>query len=428
MTRGKRLTIAGLFVWFVAILYYFFEYFLGVFPGTIAQDLMKSLNMTAEQFSLLGSAYYFIYGPMQLPVGLIVDRMGVRLILPLAASLCVLGVFWFSFASSFFPSFISRSMMGLGSSFAFVSILVIALNWFPQKHFGLMAGLTQFLGAIGPLLAGGPLAYVLALVSGDWRLVMRVMGIVGLGIITLIILFVRNKPKSSDQKIIHLNPHRSIRKDFVKLISSRRIWGIILYAAAIYTPLPLMGAFWGTSFLMTKGFSQQLAASITSMIWVGMATGCPILGKFSDSIKRRKLPLIMGATIGLISSGVLLFYSSQNVYLLFFLFFLIGFGGSAQSVTFPTAAETAERQTHAVCLGLNNCFMITMSAIIPPFVSSIIQSNALIVNNQYVYTELSFLKGLISIPILFGLSLLFAIFGIKETFCRQQHEVHKLES
>ncbi|MDX8430993.1 MAG: MFS transporter [Candidatus Algichlamydia australiensis] len=419
----KKVTFSGVAIWVVGLLFYLFEFFLGVFPGTIAPELMESFSINAEEFAIVGAGYYIVYGLMQVPVGLLVKKFGTRLVLTFASSICTLGTLWFSFTTSFISALFSRMMMGFGASFGFVSMLVLVLNWFPRKNFGLFSGLSQLVGTVGPILAGGPLAFLLRSLGGDWQLILRGFAAVGATITVLIYLVVRNKPDRAKNTLVYLTPSHSLRKDLKNLLKRRRVWFIVLYAGIVYSSAPLLGAYWGTTFLATKGYSKEIAASIISLIWLGMAIGSPTWGWLSDRVKRRKSVLSLAALIGLVSSSLLFFPINQEFILIAVIFFL-GLASAGQALSFASATETVPTALHSACIGLNNCLVILCSSFVPPFCSSIIQSASPTINGVVTYTEESFTKGLAIIPILFLLAFLISTFLIKETFCRQQHEVH----
>ncbi|MGE0199196.1 MAG: MFS transporter, partial [Simkaniaceae bacterium] len=171
MTK-KTITLAALFIWFLASLFYLYEFFLRVFISTISDQVMQDFHLTAQKFAIMGAGYYLAYSLMQIPVGILVDRFGARLLLTIAVVLAAIGGGWFACAHSFEIGFISRCFMGFGSSFAYVCLLMLALNWFPKSHFGLMVGLANLLGALGPFLAGGPLSLLLNLFDNNWRLIL----------------------------------------------------------------------------------------------------------------------------------------------------------------------------------------------------------------------------------------------------------------
>ena len=79
--ENRKIIKLGLFIWLLAASFYLYEFFLRTFIGTIVPELTQSLHLNAEQLSIIGSAYYLTYGLMQIPVGMLIDRYGTRLLL-----------------------------------------------------------------------------------------------------------------------------------------------------------------------------------------------------------------------------------------------------------------------------------------------------------------------------------------------------------
>jgi len=423
-SKNKKILFFAIFIWILAILFFFYEYFLRVFLGTIASSIILDLKLTAEQFSIICAAYYVIYAIMQPPVGFLVDRFGVRVLLSIAAFVCSLGVFWFGFSHSFFSAVISRMLIGFGASFAFISMLVIALNWFDKKYFAFLSGFAQLLGAVGPLLAGAPLAILLNIMKGNWRAIEFFLGIYGIIVGLLIAIFVRNKPKGKETQLIYLD-YKSSFFEKIKTIFQRtqNIW-IVLYASLVYVSTPLLAAYWGTSFLQSKGLEKSTAAFVISILWIGYAFGCPIIGKLSDKINKRKPFLILCSILGILSTIFLLFSNIFNIIFLSFSCLVLGFASSGSSLTFAVITENTIKKVHGTALGINNGTIMMLSAFIPSFASSIIQYSLKSHNRSFAQIEhIDFVSGLSIMPIVFSISLIIAIFLIKETFCRSQVEV-----
>jgi len=419
-TKKQKVSSIGIFVWILATIFFFYEYFLRVFLGTIADDVMRDLFLSAEQFSIITASYYVAYGIMQTPVGILVDRYGSRLLLTLACIACALGVIWFSFSNGFYAGVFSRLLIGFGSAFAFVSLLSLSLNWFPKDNFGFMVGLAQLLGAIGPIVAGAPLAMVIKMFDGNWRLVMFLTGILGIILTLCLALFIRNKPKGHKNQIFFLSKSEPLLQKIQKLLNNPQIWFITFYAATVYVSLPLLGAYWGVSYIESRGFSKSVAAFIVSMLWLGLSIGCPTIGKVSDKIKRRKPLLIIASLLGILASSLILFFPTNNDIMLAVFFLLLGLAASGQSLSFATISEHAPTKLKATSLGVNNTTIMLLGAIIPQFASSIIQRSA---GDNTSFVQQNFESGLIIMPILFSTSFLLALFTIKETFCRPQQEI-----
>ena len=74
----------GLLIWGLAAFFFLYEFFLRTFIGSVAHQVIHDLRLNAETFAILGSAYYIAYGVMQVPVGILVDKFGVKLIMTFA--------------------------------------------------------------------------------------------------------------------------------------------------------------------------------------------------------------------------------------------------------------------------------------------------------------------------------------------------------
>ncbi|MCH9628045.1 MAG: putative sulfoacetate transporter SauU [Chlamydiales bacterium] len=392
----------------------------------MANEIREDLMLTLKQFSLVAAAYYVTYGVMQIPVGILTEKFGTRLILTSACLICTVGVFWLVFADGFYPALISRLLIGFGSAFAFVALLILALNWFPKKYFGLLCGISLFLGAVGPLLAGAPLAYLSEHLEGNWRLILVWIGLLGSVLTLLIALFMRSTPKLERPEVIFITPHEPLRSKLAELLKNRQAWYVLLCAGFVYCPLPIFAAYFGTSYLQTRGFDKTTAALIVSMVWVGYAIGNPVIGRLSDQIKRRTPFLYLLSFLGCLVSVLILYFPSNHQLLLIFLFFLLGLASSVQGLAYALIVEHTPQKLHSAALGLNNTGCMLFGAIFPPIAGWMIQYT-LRHSGRITLTAREYVGGLSMIPLLYAVAGMIALVLIKETYCRQQHEIHHLQ-
>ena len=422
MKNQKKVIITGLTIWFTSLLFYVFECFLRVFPNTISDNLMNAFHINAEEYSYIGSFYFISYALMQIPIGLLINKFGVRKLLILASFTCSLSVFWFALSNSFISILFSRLLMGFASSFAFISLLALALNWLPKKHFAFFSGFSQFIGSLGPFLAGAPFAFLLQKMYNNWHLIFLYLGIVSIVITFLIMFFVKNKPRLKNQ-IIFLETPKSLKTELIYIIKNKQIWWVILYTCFIYVSMPILGTYWGVLFLQNKNFDKATSAFLISLIWIGYAIASPIIGKISDMIKRRILPIAISAFIGTSASLLLLYYPTHNNIFLIILFFSIGVASSGQALSFALARENVRSHAQTTIFGLTNMLLMISAAIIPAFIGAIIHQEHHSSHLNYMPSD--FIKGLTFMPILYFLAFLISIFCIKETFCRSQHEIYR---
>lgn len=426
--KKSPLSALGLIIWVIAALFFLYEFFLRTFVGSVAHEIIPDLKLNAETFAIIGSAYYIAYALMQVPVGILVDKFGVKRIMIFATLLCAGATFWFSYSNSFSTALISRLLMGFGSSFAFVCLLVIAVTWFPRKNFGFFAGASQFIGTMGPLLAGGPLIALMTATHESWRTALMEIGSFGIVLTVLIIFIVRNKPRGGEQTLIYLKQAEPLKDRLLRLVKNKQAWFVAFYSATVYVSISLLGAIWGTEYLQARGLTQGGAADMVSLAWLGYAIGCPLLGALSDIAKRRKPTLIFCSLIALISTAGITYLPLNHAHWIYsILFFCLGIAASGQNVGFAAISEHVDLSTRATGLGLNNGTIIIFGAIIPPIASYFIYLSAGAATDITNLKPDNFIIGFSMMPLLSLISLIISSFFIKETYCKPQKEAIKLK-
>jgi MFS family permease len=359
---------------------------------------------------------------MQIPVGIIVDRIGVKLTMVFATAICAGSALLFAVSQGFWMGLSARMLMGFGSSFAFITLLVIVREWFPRKYFGFFAGLSQFVGTLGPILAGGPLVALLDNADMTWRTIIAASGLLGFGLTLLSLLFVRGKKPDNPDAMRFLLPKSPLKEQIVALLSNKQAWFVALYSALIYTAIATLGAMWGENVLEAKGLSNRLAGDATSVLWIGYALGCPITGLISDMLKRRKIVLIGLAILAFVATASLQFFQSGGFLLFATIFFMIGFAGGAQNVGFAMIVEKVSERLSATSMGLNNGLMLLFDTV-NPILFGFLVTLTLKDKNSTVFDAENFRYALTYIPSLCLVALFVAIFCLKETYCKPQHGV-----
>lgn len=421
---ASPISMVGLFIWGLAALFFLYEFFLRTFVGSVAHQVIPDLQLTAESFAIIGSAYYVAYAVMQIPVGILADKFGVKKIMVFAILVCVSATYAFAHSVGFWMAFISRFLMGFGSSFAFICLLIIAVTWFPRKYFGFFSGASQFIGTMGPLLSGGPLIAMMVRLHETWRVALTNIAAVGLVLALLVFLFVKTKPRGADQVMVFLQRDIPLKLRLQKLLRNKQAWAVALYSAMVYASIALLGAIWGTQYFQAKGYSQAVAASMVSLAWLGYAICCPLIGALSDIAKRRKPALLFCAVVGLVVTALIVYAPIHQAWIYSLLMFSLGMAAAGQNVGFAAIAEHVDLDTRATALGLNNGAMTLFAAILPPAVSYFIDKAASGHIQNLQASDFSW--AFIIMPLAYLCAILIASFFIKETFAKPQKEAVRL--
>jgi MFS family permease len=403
----------GFVIWAICALSFLYGFFLRTSLGTFQHPLMQDLHLSSLEYSLLSSTLFLIiYGLMQIPVGLLIDNIGLKKTLLIGTLICTMASFGFAYSHHYIFALISRMFMGLGASVGFLCLLVSVNEWMPHRYNALFIGLSQLIGTLGPMLGSGPLENLINSTHVAWQLIFKILGMIGVGLFFLVIFYVENRQDKAEKYVILKPPENKIRF-FFKLFSRSQMWYIALFSASIYFPLEYLSANEGRLFLGLKHFSPNFSSYMITMSWVGYAIGCPMLGFLSDYYERRKRWLSLSTVLGIIAL-IMIIYSSQK-HVVVSGFFLLGFAAGGQSVGFSIIGEQFKKQFVVLGLALNEAMITAFAAMNAPLIGWFIDASkhhAIASRLHDYYVAFSILFVIVFIAVIFS------FFFIKETYCK----------
>lgn len=203
-------------------LFYCYEYFLRILPSVMTQHLMHAFNIDAAMFGNLMAFYYYAYTPMQLPVGVMMDRIGPKRLLVFAAVICAFGTYLFAHQYLAVAQ-TGRFLVGFGSAFAFVGVMKLASIWLPPSRFGMIAGFATTLGMLGAM--GGDILLAELVRDLGPKTTLYLASAVGIVITVILWLAIpdRNKPLRSSEKNIQPTSFSQLLAEVLTLIRKPQI-------------------------------------------------------------------------------------------------------------------------------------------------------------------------------------------------------------
>ena len=237
----------ALLVFILSSSFYLYEFILQVAPGVMMKDIMDSFQVGAVGFGTISAFYFYAYAPMQLPAGVLFDRYGPKVLITLALLVCGLGCFFFAMTNSSLLASLGRFLIGFGSAFSFIGILILVARWFPASQFALYVGIAQLLASVGAICGESPLAYISGIIG--WRYSMVILGFIGLVLALLVWLFVEDYPPSFDK---HKNTQAKVTllSEFRRLLivcKDLQTWWIGIYAFCSWTAMTVFCWFMGSA-------------------------------------------------------------------------------------------------------------------------------------------------------------------------------------
>ncbi len=94
--------------------------------------------------------------------------------------------------------------------------------------------------------------------------------------------------------------------------------------------------------VMVRGADETTAVFGSSLIWLGLAAGSLVVPWWSDKLRQRKLPIILGSFVQLVCLVLLIYVADLGNTGDLTLFFIFGFANSSHMLAFSTVADTVE--------------------------------------------------------------------------------------
>jgi MFS family permease len=198
-------------------------------------EVRKEFGISAAQFGALQSAWSLAFAISQIPVGLLIDRIGPGMLLGISMILWSIAVAAGGFASTYTQLFIARAILGVTESPAYPAAVRVTSDWFKVGDRGTPSGVFNMGANVGTAI-GPPLLTALMLLSG-WRSMFIIMGAVGIGASLLWFWLYRdpNKLSFNSTDDAYLDANRARRsgtpitaRQWSRLFRFRTIWAMVL--------------------------------------------------------------------------------------------------------------------------------------------------------------------------------------------------------
>ena len=148
--------------------------------GVAGVEAQRRFGTTAAVLALFGVLQLAVYAGLQVPVGVLLDRLGSRRLIASGALLMGVGQLVLATAHDVLLAVAGRVLVGAGDAMTFISVLRLIVVWFPPGRVALLTQFTGFLGQIGQIVAAYPLVALLQ--GAGWTTSFLVAAFVGLGI------------------------------------------------------------------------------------------------------------------------------------------------------------------------------------------------------------------------------------------------------
>ncbi|WP_199520973.1 MFS transporter [Jiangella anatolica] len=260
--------------------------------GVAGLDAADRFDVSASVLASFVVLQLVVYAGLQIPIGLLLDRVGGRLLVASGALLMAGGQAVLALADSVPLAAAGRILVGTGDALTFVSVLRIVSAWFPPGRVPVMTQLTGLVGQAGQILSAVP--FVAVLHAYGWSAAFGSAAATGVLVGVLAAVALRDTPSRVAQR----PQDASIRHLGADLVTAWRHPGTRLGLWTHFTTQfsgTVFALMWGFPFLVSgEGRSEAAAgALLTLTVLAGVVAG-PVIGVMVQRHPLRRSWLVLG--------------------------------------------------------------------------------------------------------------------------------------
>ncbi|EET20788.1 sugar transporter [Francisella philomiragia subsp. philomiragia ATCC 25015] len=403
----QKITRAGFTIWFICAFFYALEFIIRASGNSLYNDFSTDpYNLTAEQISVLSSAFYWAYVASQLPAGILLDKFGVKKIMAISTLIFSIGVLIATMATSPEYLILYRVLAGIGGGFAFLSALKAIAIWLPKRTFPLFTGATQMLMYGAGTLTGLPLV----ILANHFSIQVIMSGILVVSIIMFlsVLFFIPFKEPHNQTDTDELADTHTKIEDIPIVFKIKQILLNGFFCFTIYGTTAIFADLWSYRFLSLDGYPEHYAGLASSMIFIGIAIFSPLWGVIATLLNKQKALLTWASIFGLFIV-IAVVYLHVNPIIMCILCVLWGGMQAAHVLNFTILRQHISPMYIATGIAAVNLFIPLSGAVLQPFVGYMVSFF-----ENYGFGQLEAFKySLFILPILMFLSVLLSLF-IKE--------------
>jgi MFS family permease len=305
--------------------------------GVAGVDATERFDVQAAALSSLAVVQLIIYAALQIPVGVVLDRVGPRPLIATGALLMILGQVTLALAPSIELAILGRVLVGAGDAMTFISVSRLIAAWFSGRTLPLLSQAMGTIGQLGQVLSAIPLSLVLHELG--WEPAFLSAAALSVVALVLVVLFVHNAPPGT----VHVDRPggwpaaiRQLRESLARPGTQLGFWSHFV----TQSPGTVLTLLWGFPFLSVGlGYGRTTASLLLTLIVAVAVVAGPVLGILSARHPYRRSNLVLGivASMGVAWAAVLLWPGEPPLWLVITMLVVVAVGGPGSLIGFDFA-------------------------------------------------------------------------------------------
>jgi sugar phosphate permease len=316
-------------------------------------EATQRFEVSAAAISSLAVIQLLIYAALQIPVGVLVDRVGPKRLIFFGAVLMAIGQLTLAIAPDIPVAVAGRVLVGAGDAMTFIPVARLLAFWFSGRVLPLLTQTMGTIGQLGQVLSAFPLS--IALHQFGWQ--PSYLGVSAISIVAAVLVLssVADAPAGIERQpsVGWRVAIDRLRESIARPGTQLGFW-VHFVSQSSGTTFALL---WGFPFLSVGlGYGPTLASALlTLMVLTSMISG-PIVGILSARYPYRRSNLVLAimAMIGVSWVSVLAWPGHPPFVLVVALVIVIAIGGPASLIGFDFARTFNPARSIGSASGLVN--------------------------------------------------------------------------
>ncbi|MDO4988837.1 MAG: MFS transporter [Synergistes sp.] len=341
---------------------YFFSVAVGCANALMTDELVAEFSLTPSDLGLLSSVYLITFGIAQFPMGILLDRVGVRRTLAPFFAIAAFGAALFAYAENFALLIAARALLGIGFSASLMAAFKAYASWLDAESLPLAYSLETLMGGLGGIFASHPIALAFDLLG--WHSVFYIFTAISVAVAFMVWFMVPDE--EAKDLTVGEAPITLLKKMFALLGNMRlmRLSAVVSLGEALYFAYLFLWI--GPWMSDVAGFSDAAAAWYLVLAYTGAAAGYLLNGVFAGWLERKKIMtwegfLVLSVGLTALSSGAMAYINDSSAAPLWG---IAAFASTSTMISFPIARRMFCSEEVGRALSLMNFLIFAASFVV----------------------------------------------------------------
>jgi sugar phosphate permease len=342
-------------VWGAAVFAYIVAVLQRSSLGVSGVEARQIFDVSASTLSTLAVVQLVVYAGLQIPVGVLLDKVGPKALIVTGGVLLAAGQLVVAFSPPVIGvAVLGRILVGAGDAMTFISVIRLLPSWFRGPLLPQVSQWTGNIGQLGQILSAVPLSIVLH--GAGWSPAFLSAAALSVVAVVVVVALVSESPEGTATRSTATTWRAAGRQ----LVDSARRPGTRLGFWSHFVTQSsgtVFSLLWGVPFLVGGlGLSSGEASGLLAVLVASGVVAGPILGLLVARFPMRRSNLVLGivAAMGVVWAVVLTWPGTPPPWVAVVLVVVLGVGGPGSIIGFDFARSFNPLRSLGVANGIVN--------------------------------------------------------------------------